>query len=107
MLFRSAGIFAGSLLGGFLGPMFSADAEVLGVRIVWPSNLCWLFLLSAFARCLVALIFIPYLKEVRTVPPRTAGWLIFRVTQFHAVAGLIFSIFPFAQRPERGRAPDK
>ncbi len=100
----NAGVFAGSLLGGFLGPMFSAEAEIFGVTITWPSNLCWLFVLSAFARCLVALTFIPFLKEVRAVRPRTAGWLIFRVTQFHALAGLIFSIFPFAQRPEH-RSP--
>jgi hypothetical protein len=60
-------------------------------------------LLSALARAAVALIFIPHLKEVRDVPQRSAGWLIFRVTQFHALAGLIFSIFPFGQHPERTR----
>jgi MFS family permease len=96
----NTGIFAGALLGGYLTRYFSADVELLGYTIHWPSKLCWLFVLSALARATVAVIFIPQLKEVRDVPQRSAGWLIFRVTQFHALAGLIFSIFPFGQRPE-------
>jgi MFS family permease len=96
----NAGIFVGSLLGGYLGPHMSAHTRLFDYTIDWPSNLCWLFVFSAIARCTVALLFIPHLKEVRDVPQRSAGWLIFRVTQFHALAGLIFSIFPFGQRPE-------
>lgn len=101
----NAGIFVGALLGGYLSLYFSAEVELFTYTVHWPSKLCWLFLLSALARAAVALIFIPHLKEVRDVPQRSAGWLIFRVTQFHALAGLIFSIFPFAQRPNR--APRK
>jgi MFS family permease len=97
----NAGIFVGSLLGGYLGTHLSATATFFGHTIHWPSQLCWLFVLSAIARTAVALLFIPHLKEVRDVPQRSAGWLIFRVTQFHALAGFIFSIFPFGQRPEQ------
>ncbi len=101
----NAGIFAGALAGGYLTRYLSADVELLGYTIHWPSKLCWLFVLSAAARTAVALTFIPHLREVRDVPQRSAGWLIFRVTQFHALAGLIFSIFPFGQRPEPTTPP--
>lgn len=97
----NTGIFVGSLLGGYLGTHLAATATFFGHTIHWPSQLCWLFVLSMIARAAVALLFIPHLKEVRDVPQRSAGWLIFRVTQFHALAGLIFSVFPFGQRPER------
>ncbi len=99
----NAGIFVGALFGGYLTLYLNAEAELFTYTLRWPSKLCWLFLFSALARAAVALIFIPHLKEVRDVPQRSAGWLIFRVTQFHALAGLIFSIFPFGQRPERAR----
>jgi hypothetical protein len=77
-----------------------SGSDLFGHTIHWPSQLCWLFPPSAIARTVVALLFIPHLKEVRDVLQRSAGWLIFRVTLLRALAGLIFSIFPFGQRPE-------
>lgn len=93
----SSGVFAGALLGGYLGSLLPASVEILGVRVHWPSSLSWLFLISGLARAVMALLFLPRLREVREVRPLPFPSLIYRVTQFHAVSGLVFSLFPFGQ----------
>ncbi len=97
-ILASVGIFVGSLLGGYLSLHVTDHVRLFGLTISWPSSLCWLFLASAAARSAVALAFIPHLREVRRVARMSAGGLIFRVTQFHALSGFIFSVFPFGQR---------
>jgi MFS family permease len=93
----SIGLFFGALAGGLLAPNLPRSTEIAGITIDWVSNLYWIFLLSALARALVALVFIPRLKEVRTVRRFPFPSLIFRVSQFRAVSGLVFSLFPFGQ----------
>lgn len=93
----SSGVFAGALAGGLLAPHLPRSTVLFGLSIDWASNLYWVFLLSALARGLVALLFIPHLKEVRAVPHFPFPSLIFGVSQFRAVAGLVFSLFPYGQ----------
>ena len=93
----SFGVFAGALAGGLLAPYLPRATELFGLSIDWVSNLYWVFLFSALARAVVALLFIPHLREVRAVPRFPFPSLIFRVSQFRAVAGLAFSLFPFGQ----------
>ena len=93
----SVGLCVGALAGGLLAPHLPRSTELFGVSIDWASNLYGVFLLSALARGLVALLFIPHLKEVRDVRRFPFPSLIFRVSQFRAVAGLVFSLFPYGQ----------
>jgi MFS family permease len=93
----SSGVFAGALLGGYLGTWLPARVAIGGQIWQWPSALCWLFLISGLARAAVALLFLPSLREVREVRTLPFPTLIFRVTQFHALSGLVFSLFPFGQ----------
>jgi MFS family permease len=93
----SSGVFAGALLGGSLGALWPAHGEIFGMEVDWPSSLCWLFLISGLARASMAAVFLPRLREVREVRPSPIPSLIYRVTQFHALSGLVFGLFPFGQ----------
>ena len=104
-ILNSGGIFAGALLGGFLGTYLPAQWEFAGYRIDWPSSLCWLFLFSGVARGAMALLFLPHLREAREVRTTSFPSLMYRVTQFHALSGLVFSLFPFGQGRRRGPRP--
>lgn len=86
------GIFAGALLGGFLGAILPKTLTVGVHSFQWHSVLLGVFLISGVARLLVALLFLPHLKEVRTVRPMTATQLIFRATRFNALSGMIYDI---------------
>ncbi len=101
----SLGLCVGALAGGLLAPQLPRSTVLFGLSIDWVSNLYWVFLLSALARAAVAVLFIPHLKEVRAVPQFPFPSLIYRVSQFRALAGLAFSLFPFGQgRRARPRA---
>ena len=105
-ILNSGGIFAGALLGGFLGTYLPAQWEFAGYQVDWPSSLCWLFLFSGVARGAMALLFLPHLREAREVRTTSFPSLMYRVTQFHALSGLVFSLFPFGQgRRRRPRPP--
>ena len=95
------GIFGGALLGGYLSRVLPVDAVLFGWAVDWPSNLCWVFLISSLARAGVALAFIPRLREVRAVRSISVGQLIFRVTGFHALAGLFFDMLGPRRRARR------
>jgi len=70
---------------------FSAFAIFLKASITQVA-LLGVFLISGLLRLLCALVFIPHLREVREVPPMSTSGLIFRVSGFHALAGLIFDM---------------
>lgn len=108
---NNSGVFAGALLGGYLGSVLPAQVTLLGYTLHWPSSLCWLFLISGCARAVMALIFLPRLREMRSVRPLPFPSLIYRVTQFHALSGLVFSLLPYGQgrrrRPRRAVPGDR
>jgi MFS family permease len=95
------GIFAGALLGGYLSRVLPDALVLAGGTIEWPSNLCWVFLVSSLLRAAVALAFIPRLRELRVVRPISVGQLVFRVTGFHALAGLLFDLMGPGRRARR------
>jgi MFS family permease len=88
----SIGVFCGALLGGVLGAMLPVEIELFGATYSWISPLYGLFLLSAIARGMVVATLLPYLREVRPVPPISHRQLIFRVMRINALAGAVFGI---------------
>lgn len=96
----SAGLFLGALLGGFLSLHVSDQLSLFGHSLVWPSNLCWIFLISALVRVAMAAIFLPRLREVRSVRPLSSSGLLFRVAQFGTL-NLVFSTFTLGRRNYR------
>jgi MFS family permease len=97
----SIGVFCGALLGGWLGQALPTHLNLGGMTLSWRSALLGVFLVSGVARLLIALVFIPHLREVREVPPMSTSGLIFRVSGFHALAGLIFDMV-LPRRRQRG-----
>lgn len=74
------GTFAGALLGGWLSTHLP-DSVHVGQQLVEPGSvLCWLFLISAVARLLVAAGFLTRIPETRAVRPFTWRGFAFRVT---------------------------
>ncbi len=88
----AAGVFAGALLGGWLGAVLPTRLAVGASEFTWLSPILGVFVVSAFARAAVALWLIPKLKEVRPVRNTTIGEVIFRVTRMNALAGVVFDI---------------
>lgn len=97
----SIGVFAGAVLGGWLGQALPTHIRFGDVSVSWGSALLGVFLISTLIRLVIALIFIPHLREVREVPPMSASGLIFRVSGFHALAGLVFGMV-LPRRRRRG-----
>ncbi len=94
------GVFLGAILGGYLGMVLPREVSFGGETYAWGSVLLGVFLISAVARLLVALVFIPQLREVREVPPMSVSGLIFRVSRVHALAGVIFDVILPKRRKE-------
>ena len=91
-VFMSAGVFTGALIGGYLGLVLPRQLDIGTWHLEWHSALLGVFVISSLSRLIIALIFIPMLREVREVPPLSASGLVFRVTRFNALAGLVFDI---------------
>ena len=84
--------FIGAMLGGWLGQVLPRSISLGGMDFTWGSTLLGVFLISTLIRLAVALLFIPTLREVREVPAMSASGLIFRVSGFNALAGLLFGM---------------
>lgn len=91
-VFANVAVFLGAMLGGYLGMTLPKEVTLFGHHYTWHSSLLGIFLLSSIARMLVALIFIPLLREVREVPALSTTGIIFRIARFNALAGLVFDI---------------
>lgn len=88
----SIGVFAGALLGGYLGTVLPSSYVVFGHEIHFVSQLYNLFLLSFGFRLVTSLLLIPRLKEIRRVKPVSVRRLVFRVVRFNPLTGLIFEV---------------
>jgi predicted MFS family arabinose efflux permease len=97
-VFTNLGIFFGALLGGYLGAILPKTFTLGSTTFTWHSALLGIFFISSIARLLVALLFLPRLKEVRVVRPMTATQLIFRATRFNALSGMIYDIVGAGKR---------
>lgn len=95
----STGIFAGAILGGYLGTIMPGEISLLGRTLVLVSPLYGVFVVSTVVRLLVVVSLVPRLKEVRAVRPLSVRQLIFRVTRLNALSGLFFDIV--GSRPGR------
>ncbi len=93
------GVFIGAMLGGWLGQVLPTHITLGGKLLSWDSALLGVFLISTLLRLVIALLLIPHLREVREVPPMSASGLIFRVSGFNALAGLIFGMVLPRRRP--------
>ena len=85
-------VFVGAVLGGFLGTHLPNEITLFGTTFQWLSVLYGVFVISGVMRLIVAIGFLPRLEEVRQVRPMSMTGLIFRVTRFAPVSGLIFEI---------------
>jgi hypothetical protein len=88
----SAGICTGALLGGYIAAIMPQQWTWGETTYHWTSALYWIFLLSFIMRASVVAYFIPRLKEVRDVRAMPVSRLVFRVSGFNALAGLIFDV---------------
>ncbi len=86
-------IFAGAMLGGYLTTVIPATVEIMDHAVIWTSSLWGVLLVSTFGRGLMAAIFLPRLREVRTVRAMGAGDLAFRMVRLNALGGLLSELF--------------
>ncbi|MGB5345657.1 MAG: MFS transporter [Woeseia sp.] len=88
----SVGIFAGAILGGYLGSHLPTELSLFGHTYSWFSPLLGVFVISTIVRAAIVLLLVPKIREVRNVRPITFTELIFRVTRVNALAGMFFDI---------------
>lgn len=91
-MLASAGIFAGALLGGYLGSVLPTGISAFGHTFRWLSPLLGVFVISTIVRAIIVMILIPKIREVRRVRPTTFASVIFRVTRVNALAGIFVDI---------------
>jgi MFS family permease len=105
-LLANSGVMAGALLGGWLGEWAPSVWQWGDYSVTWLSGLPALFLLSASVRMVIALLYLRIVKEVREVAPLSVGQLIFRVTRFNALNGIVYQVVgrlrPKKSKRERG-----
>ncbi|MCB1646753.1 MAG: MFS transporter [Pseudomonadales bacterium] len=104
-IFGSVAVFLGASFGSFLAVKLPVSIEISGYLWTWGSVFYGLFLSSALLRLCIGLLFLPRIEEVRAVRNMTYHGLIFRVTRFSPVSGVIFEIISRArsQRPGKRR----
>ena len=103
----NSGTFFGAMLGGYLGTVLPSQLTFAGMTLQWTGVLSGVFLLSGIARITVAGLFLPRLREVRSVRAISVTGLIFRVARFNALSGLIFDIVGSRRRKSDSSIPYK
>jgi MFS family permease len=98
----SSGIFAGAVLGGYLGTTLPTSMTLFGYSFTWASSLLGVFMISTLARAAIVIVLVPKIREVRNVRSISFTDLIFRVTRVNALAGMFFDIVG----PKQPRSPD-
>jgi len=91
-MLSNTGIFAGAMLGGYLGLVLPTSVSLLGHTFSWGSALLGVFAVSTLARALMVIVLLPRIREVRRVRPIKVSELIFRVTRVNALAGMFFEV---------------
>jgi hypothetical protein len=102
-LVASVAVFLGASFGGFLALHLPTSLDLGFYSFSWASVFYGVFLCSALLRLLVAISFLPGVEEVRSVRSMTYHGLVFRVTRFSPISGVIFDV---VSRVRRG-ADDK
>ena len=101
----AGGVFLGALLGGYLATALPRVWSLAGHTLAWSGGLYAVFLVSSGVRALVAVLFLPRLREVRSVRPMSVRRLVFRVARFNALSGLIFDVVTMFRRAPGERGP--
>jgi MFS family permease len=109
-MLSNTGLFAGALLGGYLGTILPTSLSLLGHTFSWGSALLGVFAVSTLARALMVFVLLPKIREVRRVRPIKVSELIFRVTRVNALAGMFFEVVASKPRalpetPEQKQEP--
>jgi MFS family permease len=87
------GIFLGGMVGVGLIKLLPQTVQVGSWQWHWHSVLLWTFLVSSFARTLIAVIFIPRLHLFGRPRKNIAvSQLVFRFTRFNAFMGLAYEV---------------
>ncbi|MGH8728004.1 MAG: MFS transporter [Burkholderiales bacterium] len=86
------GVFTGAMIGAYLAIRLPTSLSFAGIGVDWAFPVYNAFVLSTIARLAVSLAFLPRIREVRAVESLSLRELVFRVTRFRPVAGLIFDI---------------
>jgi len=102
----AAAVFIGASIGGYLGTRLPSEVVLQGRTFAWLTPLYGVFAISAAARLVVAIGFLPRLTETRKVRRMSASGLIFRVTRLHPISGLIFEIVGRLRRSDDERDDD-
>ena len=100
-MLSNTGLFAGAMLGGYLGTVLPTSLTVLDHTFSWGSALLGVFAVSTVARALMVFVLLPRIREVRRVRPIKVRDLIFRVTRVNALAGMFFEVVVTKPRVER------
>jgi len=93
-------VFVGASLGGWLAVNLPSNIALFGHSFSWLTTIYNVFIISSVVRLLVALVFLPRLREARDVRSMTYHGLFFRVTRFSPVSGLIFEAISRRNRRE-------
>ena len=98
-------IFVGATLGGLLAVVMPRELVLGDFRVEWLTAIYGVLLISAALRFMVAFTFLPKLDEVRPVRRMSYHGLLFRVTRFSPVSGVIFEVVNRINRPESEELP--
>lgn len=88
---------------GYLALHLPTEIGIGSVTLHWGSVYYGVFLCSALVRMVVAASFLPRLNEVRSVRNMTYHGLIFRVTRFSPISGIIFDVVTRVRRSAADR----
>lgn len=88
----ATGTFVGALIGAWLGSNLPHELTLGGSTVAWLTPLYGVFIISGLCRAATSLAFMRRLREVRRVRPMSGTGLIFRVTRFAPLSGLIFEV---------------
>ena len=95
-LFSSIAVFIGASVGGTLVLLLPTSiATSVGpwqIAFGWSSVFFGVFLISCVSRLLIGFLFLPHIEEARVVKPMSYYGLVFRVTRFSPVSGVIFDV---------------
>ncbi len=94
----SFGVFTGAMVGAYVAIRLPTSLSLAGFEIEWAFPVYSAFVLSTIARLAVSLAFLPRIREVRAVEPLPLRELVFRVTRFRPIAGLVFEIVSGAKK---------
>ncbi|MEX0942754.1 MAG: MFS transporter [Pseudomonadales bacterium] len=102
-LLSSIAVFFGATFGGYLALHLPTSITLGDFQFSWLSVFYGVFVTSSVLRLLVALRFLPHLEEVRSVRNMTYHGLIFRVTRFSPISGLIFDAVSRVRKGSNGK----